>query len=93
MIEGLKMIEREKANTMNPVDPSPKMTDMIRSYSAQMDSMIEELYSSARVLAGDSMRFPSIDFPSPGCLMEDVKLLGERIKVITELCNIIGVCL
>ena len=87
------MIEHERVNMVNQVDPSVKMTDMIRSYSEQMDSMIERLYTSARVLVGDSMKFPSVDFPSPGCLMDDVKLLGERIKVITELCNIIGVCL
>lgn len=87
------MIEHERVNMVNQVDPSAKMTDVIRSYSEQMDSMIERLYSSARVLVGDNMKFPSVDFPSPGCLMEDVKLLGERIKVITELCNIIGGCL
>lgn len=93
MMEGLKMIEREKANTMNPVDPTVKMTDVIRSYSDQMDSMIERLYSSARLLLGENMRFSPEVFPSPGCLMEDVKLLGEKIKQITELCNIIGGCL
>lgn len=93
MIEGLKMIEREKVNMANPEDPTLKMTDLIRMYSDHMDTITEMLYSSARLLVGDNMRFSSVDFPSPGCLMEDVKLLGEKIKKITELCDIIGGCL
>lgn len=93
MIEGVKMIEREKVDTMNPVDPIMKMTDMIRAYSDHMDTITEMLYSSARLLVGENMRFSHVDFPSPGCLMEDVKLLGEKIKKITELCDIIGGCL
>lgn len=91
MIESLKTIERERVNTMNPVDL--KMTDVIRSYSEHMDTIREMLYSAARLLVGENMKFSHADFPSPGCLMEDVKLLGEKIKEITKLCDIIGGCL
>ena len=92
MIEGLKMID-EKVGTANPVEPTVKMTDVIRSYNEYMDTITEKLYSAARLLVGENMRFSYGDFPSPECLMEDVKLLGERIKAISELCNIIGGCL
>lgn len=91
MIENLKTIEREKVNTMNPVDL--KMTDVIRAYSEHMDAITEMLYSSARLLVGENMRFSPVDFPAPGCLIEEVKLLGEKLKKITELSDIIGGCL
>ena len=93
MIEGLKMIEREKFNTMTPVDPTVKMTDVIRAYSEHMDTITEMLYSSARLLVGENMKFSPVDFPAPGCLMEELKLLSEKLKKITDLCNIIGGCL
>lgn len=93
MIEGLKTIEHEKVGTMNPVDPIVKMTDVIRAHSEHMDVITEMLYSSARLLVGENMRFSPVDFPPPGCLMEELKLLGEKIKKITELCDIIGGCL
>lgn len=93
MIESLKTIERERVNTVNPVDPTLKMTDVIREYSAHMDALTEMLYSSARLLVGENMKFSPVDFPAPGCLMEDVKLLGEKLTKITELCDIIGGCL
>lgn len=94
MIEGLKMIdERERVNTMNPVDPPANMTDMIRCYQDLMDRMIDRLSVSARLLVGDTIRVTPGEIPSPGCLMEDVRLLGEKIKKLSELCDIIGGCL
>lgn len=90
MIEGLRMVADENVKT----ETAPqKMTDMIRFYNDQMDSMIDRLYVSARVLVGDNMRDPHEKFDAPTCLVEDVKLLGERIKKLTDLCDIIGGCL
>lgn len=94
MIEGLKMIdEYAKVNTANPVDLPANMTDMIRLYHDLMDRMIDRLSVSARVLVGETMRVSPGEIPSPGCLMDDVKLLGEKMKRLTELCDIIGGCL
>lgn len=94
MIEGLKTIEHEKVNMVDPsATKSAKMTDMIRFYNDQMDSVIDRLYVSARVLVGENMSDKREKFDSPACLMDDVWLLGEKLKKITELSDIIGGCL
>ena len=88
MIEGLKMIEHEKVNTM---EKAPGLTDIIRDHNQELDSIINRMQIGTRTSLGENAPDEAI-LPEPSCLMDDVVLLGKKIGILRELCDIIGRC-
>ena len=88
MIENLKTNEREKVNTM---ENAPGLTDMIRYHSQALDSIINRMQVVTHTIVGDSAPAEA-PLPEPSCLMDDVALLGKKIGILQELCDIVGRC-